>query len=102
MDYRDNRQRWAESHQVVHFYAGQWCTFTPALTRSPGDNRGPTDPSSPGQAGKALHDRRRKALSMETIVLDGFDGWSSEDVPSLVIDSIFDDAEFKELLWLDI
>ena len=25
-------QRWAESHQVVHFYAGQWCTFTPALT----------------------------------------------------------------------
>ena len=37
MDYRDNRQRWAESHQVVHFYAGQWCTFTPALTppRSP-------------------------------------------------------------------
>ena len=34
MDYRDNRQRWAESHQVVHFYAGQWCTFTPALTRS--------------------------------------------------------------------
>ena len=32
MDYRDNRQRWAESHQVVHFYAGQWCTFTPALT----------------------------------------------------------------------
>ncbi len=20
------------SHQVVHFYAGQWCTFTPALT----------------------------------------------------------------------
>ena len=21
MDYRDNRQRWAESHQVVHFYA---------------------------------------------------------------------------------
>ena len=33
MDYRDNRQRWAESHQVVHFYAGQWCTFTPALTR---------------------------------------------------------------------
>ena len=35
MDYRDNRQRWAESHQVVHFYAGQWCTFTPALTRYP-------------------------------------------------------------------
>ena len=34
MDYRDNRQRWAESHQVVHFYAGQWCTFTPALTPS--------------------------------------------------------------------
>ena len=34
MDYRDNRQRWAESHQVVHFYAGQWCTFTPALTLS--------------------------------------------------------------------
>ena len=34
MDYRDNRQRWAESHQVVHFYAGQWCTFTPALTES--------------------------------------------------------------------
>ena len=34
MDYRDNRQRWAESHQVVHFYAGQWCTFTPALTAS--------------------------------------------------------------------
>ena len=33
MDYRDNRQRWAESHQVVHFYAGQWCTFTPALTK---------------------------------------------------------------------
>ena len=32
LDYRDNRQRWAESHQVVHFYAGQWCTFTPALT----------------------------------------------------------------------
>ena len=32
MDYRDNRQRWAESHQVVHFYAGQWCAFTPALT----------------------------------------------------------------------
>ena len=32
MDYRDNRQRWAEAHQVVHFYAGQWCTFTPALT----------------------------------------------------------------------
>ena len=32
MDYRDNRQRSAESHQVVHFYAGQWCTFTPALT----------------------------------------------------------------------
>ena len=32
MDYRDNRQRWAESHQVVHFYGGQWCTFTPALT----------------------------------------------------------------------
>ena len=32
MDYRDNRQRWAEPHQVVHFYAGQWCTFTPALT----------------------------------------------------------------------
>ena len=32
MDYRDNRQRWAESHQAVHFYAGQWCTFTPALT----------------------------------------------------------------------
>ena len=32
MDYRDNRQRWTESHQVVHFYAGQWCTFTPALT----------------------------------------------------------------------
>ena len=31
MDYRDNRQRWAESHQVVHFYAGQWCTFAPAL-----------------------------------------------------------------------
>ena len=36
MDYRDNRQRWAESHQVVHFYAGQWCTFTPALTVDPG------------------------------------------------------------------
>ena len=36
MDYRDNRQRWAESHQVVHFYAGQWCTFTPALTVSHG------------------------------------------------------------------
>ena len=36
MDYRDNRQRWAESHQVVHFYAGQWCTFTPALTASSG------------------------------------------------------------------
>ena len=35
MDYRDNRQRWAESHQVVHFYAGQWCTFTPALTLLP-------------------------------------------------------------------
>ena len=35
MDYRDNRQRWAESHQVVHFYAGQWCTFTPALTGLP-------------------------------------------------------------------
>ena len=35
MDYRDNRQRWAESHQVVHFYAGQWCTFTPALTAAP-------------------------------------------------------------------
>ena len=34
MDYRDNRQRWAES-QVVHFYAGQWCTFTPALTGGP-------------------------------------------------------------------
>ena len=34
MDYRDNRQRWTESHQVVHFYAGQWCTFTPALTPS--------------------------------------------------------------------
>ena len=34
MDYRDNRQRWAESHQVVHFYAGQWCTFTPALTNA--------------------------------------------------------------------
>ena len=34
MDYRDNRQRWAESHQVVHFYAGQWCTFTPGV-----DNR---------------------------------------------------------------
>ena len=33
MDYRDNRQRWAESHQVVHFYAGQWCTFTPANPR---------------------------------------------------------------------
>ena len=32
MDYRDNRQRWTESHQVVHFYAGQWCTFTLALT----------------------------------------------------------------------
>ena len=32
MDYRDNRQRWTESHQVVHFYAGQWCTFTPGLT----------------------------------------------------------------------
>ena len=32
MDYRDNRQRWTESHQVVHFYAGQWCTFTPPLT----------------------------------------------------------------------
>ena len=32
MDYRDNRRRWTESHQVVHFYAGQWCTFTPALT----------------------------------------------------------------------
>ena len=26
------RQCAAESHQVVHFYAGQWCTFTPALT----------------------------------------------------------------------
>ena len=37
MDYRDNRQRWAESHQVVHFYAGQWCTFTPALTYSLAD-----------------------------------------------------------------
>ena len=36
MDYRDNRQRWAESHQVVHFYAGQWCTFTPALTQGYG------------------------------------------------------------------
>ena len=36
MDYRDNRQRWAESHQVVHFYAGQWCTFTPALTSALG------------------------------------------------------------------
>ena len=36
MDYRDNRQRWAESHQVVHFYAGQWCTFTPALTGGTG------------------------------------------------------------------
>ena len=35
MDYRDNRQRWTESHQVVHFYAGQWCTFTPALTADP-------------------------------------------------------------------
>ena len=32
MDYRDNRRRWTESHQVVHFYAGPWCTFTPALT----------------------------------------------------------------------
>ena len=36
MDYRDNRQRWAESHQVVHFYAGQWCAFTPALTGGTG------------------------------------------------------------------
>ena len=35
MDYRDNAQRWAESHQVVHFYAGQWCTFTPAFDTRP-------------------------------------------------------------------
>ena len=40
MDYRDNRQRWAESHQVVHFYAGQWCTFTPALTGCPAKGKG--------------------------------------------------------------
>ena len=40
MDYRDNRQRWAESHQVVHFYAGQWCTFTPALTAQSNDMGG--------------------------------------------------------------
>ena len=40
MDYRDNRQRWAESHQVVHFYAGQWCTFTPALTLRVSDLEG--------------------------------------------------------------
>ena len=39
MDYRDNRQRWAESHQVVHFYAGQWCTFTPALTGQDGKSQ---------------------------------------------------------------
>ena len=39
MDYRDNRQRWAESHQVVHFYAGQWCTFTPALTAGTRNNK---------------------------------------------------------------
>ena len=37
MDYRDNRRRWTESHQVVHFYAGQWCTFTPALTPMSGN-----------------------------------------------------------------
>ena len=24
----------ATSHQVMHFYSGQWCTFTPALTQS--------------------------------------------------------------------
>ena len=43
MDYRDNRQRWAESHQVVHFYAGQWCTFTPALTEIEKKSYGVTD-----------------------------------------------------------
>ena len=56
MDYRDNRQRWAESHQVVHFYAGQWCTFTPALTlgNAAEKNKGSVVPVQPG-----LRRRRR-------------------------------------------
>ena len=54
MDYRDNRQRWAESHQVVHFYAGQWCTFTPALTVQPAPQ------SSPSSARERILEMRRQ------------------------------------------
>ena len=57
MDYRDNRQRWAESHQVVHFYAGQWCTFTPALTVFPS----PTSASGHLRETKHLYGRISEA-----------------------------------------
>ena len=66
MDYRDNRQRWAESHQVVHFYAGQWCTFTPALTvvhqkyvgeaKAPCNLPGVDAPGAVGQRNDAVFD----------------------------------------------
>jgi hypothetical protein len=34
----------------------------------------------------------------ETTILDAFDGWPSDDMASLILDSIFDDAAFKVLL----
>ena len=68
MDYRDNRQRWAESHQVVHFYAGQWCTFTPALTFEPEKWRklfGPFDIDL--DVGDLLDELGRRQESVETV-----------------------------------
>ena len=59
MDYRDNRQRWAESHQVVHFYAGQWCTFTPALTLRPGEPEGCARAGAQGAAARRQGEEAR-------------------------------------------
>ena len=68
MDYRDNRQRWAESHQVVHFYAGQWCTFTPALTLPLAVRSGEAAVAKPGALAKGSQEcrHRRRAPARPT------------------------------------
>ena len=67
MDYRDNRQRWAESHQVVHFYAGQWCTFTPALTPFSADAP-PCDLAAYFPVGAQVHARDVAAIKRTALV----------------------------------